>query len=606
VSLPTKSSSYELYKRLLGFLKPYRPQVIVALTCMIFVSLTTVGLAYLIKPIIDGAFLKSPDPMAQYHHLLFVTLPLAFVLAVLRAASTFGQSFTMGYLSQRVVQAIRDGLYKRFITLPIAFFTRQTTGGLGARITNDVLILQESVTSVLGTAVSSTLMMVSLVGYVLYLDWKLALVALVAFPLAFYPIIRFGKKMRHASGEGQALLAELNAQIHETFSGIRVVKAFGREEDEEKKFRDTNHAYWKTSLRSIRASALSSPIVEAIGVVAFLALIWWLSRRAIFVGDITPGGFISFGGALFALYKPLKDFNGVWGRMQTALAAAERCFEILDTPDEQSDTVDAVEVSPLSECIEFQNVSFEYLPGRPVLQNVSFKLRRGEIVALVGSSGGGKSTLADLIPRFYRPTSGCITWDGVDISHAKASSLRKHIGIVTQETILFHGSIRHNVAYGRPDATEEQIEAAAKDAYADGFVRETTNGYDTLIGERGARLSGGQRQRLAIARALLKDPPVLILDEATSALDTESERLVQLALDRLMGERTTLVIAHRLSTIQRANRIMVLDHGHIAEEGTHEQLLAKDGLYAKLYKMQFREPRETVKLLAEDDVPQDV
>lgn len=594
MSAETQPSTYRLYRRLLRYLAPFRSRVAFTLLCMAAASGTTVALAYLLKPIMDGVFLKTTDPGAQYHHLLFFTLPLAFAVAILRAAATYGQTYNMGYLSQRVVQAIRDGLYQRFITLPISYFTRQTTGSMGARITNDVLILQESVTSVLGTAVSSTLMVVGLIGYILYLDWKLALVALVVFPLAFYPIIRFGKKMRHASGEGQALLAELNGQIYETFSGIRVVKGFGREKDEEKRFRATNHAYWGTAIRSIRASAMSSPIVEAIGVVAFLTLVWWLARRAIFAGDITPGGFISFGGTLFALYKPLKDLNGVWGRMQTALAAAERCFDILDTPDDQADAPDAIEVEAPNDGIEFQDVSFEYLPGRPVLRNVSFKLRRGEIVALVGSSGGGKSTLADLIPRFYRPTSGRILWDGVDLNAVRAESLRRHIGIVTQETILFHGTIRHNITYGRPEATTAMVEEAAKAAYADAFIRETPQGYDTLIGERGARLSGGQKQRLAIARALLKDPPVLILDEATSALDTESERLVQLALDRLMGRRTTLVIAHRLSTIQRANRILVLDQGGIAEEGTHAELLAKDGLYAKLYQMQFRDPRETV------------
>jgi len=589
------ASSFSLYRRLLGYLTPHRPRVALAILCMVGTSATTVGLAYILKPVMDGVFLKTGDPAGQYHQLMTVTLPLALLIAVTRAACTYGQSYTMGYLSQRLVQTIRDGLYRRFITLPIAYFTRQTTGGMGARITNDVLILQESVTSVLGTAVSSSLMAVALIAYVLYLDWKLALVALVVFPLAVLPIVRFGKKMRRASGEGQSLLSELNAQIHETFSGIRVVKAFGREGDEEERFKRTNRSYWATALRSIRASAMSSPIVEAIGVVAFLTLGWWLARRAIFEGDLTPGAFISFGGALFALYKPLKDLNNIWGRMQTALAAAERCFEVLDTPDEQADAPEAVTLPALGDAIEFQGVSFEYLPGRPVLQEVSFKLRKGEIVALVGPSGGGKSTLADLIPRFYRPTKGRILWDGVDLSKAKAASLRSHIGIVTQETILFHGTIRHNITYGRPDATEAQVVEAAKAAYADGFIRESPQGYDTLIGERGARLSGGQKQRLAIARALLKDPPVLILDEATSALDTESERLVQLALDRLMGQRTTLVIAHRLSTIQRANRILVLDKGGLVEEGTHDALLAKGGLYAKLYKMQFREPtKETI------------
>ncbi len=582
-------SSVALYGRLLGYLRPFRLRMGLALTCMALTSAFTVALAALLKPIIDGVFLNTGDPAGQYRQLLKI-LPLAFGVAMLRVLSTYGQNYVMGYLSQRVVQAIRNQLYARFIHMPISFFTQRTTGSLSARITNDVLILQESVTYVVGTAISSTLLIVGLVSYVLYLNWQLALLALVVFPLAFFPMIKFGRKMRHATGHGQGLLADLNAQIHETLAGIRVVKAFGREADEEKRFVDTNRSYAATMMRSIRASALSSPIVEAIGITAFLALVWWMGRQSIFSGDLTPGDFISFAAAAFSLYKPLKDLNGVYGRMQTALAAAERCFEILDLPDDQADSPDAVEAGPLDRALEFKNVSFEYEPGRVVLDGISFTLSKGEIVALVGPSGGGKSTLADLIPRFYRPTSGAVLWDGTDLNHLRAASLRRYLGVVTQETILFHGTLRANIAYGRPSASDAEIEAAAKAAHADEFIRETPLGYDTVIGERGASLSGGQKQRIAIARAILKDPPLLILDEATSALDTESERWVQLALEELMGRRTTLVIAHRLSTIRRAHKILVLDKGRLAEQGRHEDLLAKNGLYAHLYRMQFREP----------------
>ncbi len=565
-----------------------------ALLFMSIVAGSTVYLMYLLKPIMDGMFGKTDDPAGAYHHLVYFTLPLAFAVAWFRSLSTYGQNYMTGYLSQQVVQKIRGQLFERFLRMPMSYFSSQRTGGLASRITNDVMILQDTATQVLTSAISSVLQVLGLVAYILYLDWKLALMALVVFPVAFYPMIRFGRKMRHASGEGQAILAELNAHIHETLGGIRVVKAFGREAGEEEKFNRTNRSYFGVVMRSIRAAALSSPIVELIGITAFLCLVVWLGHRAMILKDITLGEFMSFGGAAYSLYKPLKDLNGVWGRIQHSMAAADRCFGILDAPDDQADIPGAVQVGPLKESIEFKDVSFHYAAGRPVLEGVSFSLRRGEIVALVGPSGGGKSTLADLIPRFYRPTSGTILWDGKDLNQIQVASLRKHIGIVTQETILFHGTVRDNIAYARPDADLKDVEAAAKAAYAVDFINEMQGGYGALVGERGTKLSGGQRQRLAIARALLKDPPLLILDEATSALDNESERLVQKALDELMGHRTTLVIAHRLSTIQRADKILVLEKGRIVEQGKHAELLAKGGLYAHLHSMQFRDPEPAV------------
>jgi subfamily B ATP-binding cassette protein MsbA len=582
-------TSFHTYLRLLAYLRPFKSRTALVFLSMVLSAATTVFVMNQLKLIFDGAFLKTDDPAGTFHHLIYWTLPITFLAALLRALSGYGADYLNRYLGQRVVQQLREDLYSHFLRLPMSFFNVHRTGGLAARITNDVQKLQDSLTNVVGQGTYSFLMVAGLAGLLVYRDWELAVLALVVFPVGLYPIFRYGRKIRHSSGEGQQLLSDLNAQIHETLAGIRVVKAFGMEHFEKSKFRHTNDKFFGTAMRVNRAFAASSPIVETIATLVLLLLVGWMSYRALFLNNFTVGDFVSFLGATFTLYPYLKNFNGLWGGLQNALAAAERCFEILDTQDPMVDVKGAAEIAPLKKQIEFKRVSFEYVPGHPVLKDVSFTLKKGEVVALVGPSGGGKSTLADLVPRFYQPKSGQVLWDGQDISRAKLSSLRSHIGIVTQETILFHDSILNNIAYGRPGAPLAEVQRAAKAAYADEFIRNSPHGYNTLIGERGVKLSGGQRQRLAIARAILKNPPVMILDEATSALDTQSEQWVQKALDELMGHRTTLVIAHRLSTIRRADRILVVDKGRIVEAGKHSALLNKRGLYAKLYKMQFRD-----------------
>ncbi len=585
--------SYKLYKRLLAYLKPYKARVALDMVFMIISAGATAFVMYQFKPLINAAFIKTDDPAGAFNHLVYFTVPVTFVVAMIRYSTGYGQDYLTGFLGQRIIQRLREELYSHFLTLPMAYFNAQRTGGLAARITSDVQILQDTIISGIGRSISSGLTTVALAVLLIQLDWKLAFVALVVFPLALFPIYRFGRKIRRASGEGQEHLAELNSQIHETLSGIRVVKAFGMEHYEKNKFSKTNERYFSTAMSTIRAYAASTPIVEMIATVALLSLIVWLAYRALFRGDITVGAFIAFMGATATLYPNLKSFNGVWGGLQHALASVERCFEILDTVDPMVDAKGAVDIGVLKKAIEFKDVSFEYIPGHPVLRKVSFGVSKGEVLAIVGPSGGGKTTLVDLVPRFYQPTSGQILWDGKDISKIKLASLRAHIGIVTQETILFHESIMKNIAYGRPGASFWDVQEAAKAAYAKEFIDNTPQGFNTMIGDRGIRLSGGQRQRLAIARAILKNPPVMILDEATSALDTESEQLVQKALNELMGHRTTLVIAHRLSTVRKANRILVIDKGRIVEQGRHHHLVAKKGLYAKLYRMQFRTTDET-------------
>jgi subfamily B ATP-binding cassette protein MsbA len=588
MSVHSFKQSFRLYLRLLKYTGAYPIRVRLAFLMMILTAASTAFVFYQLKPILDNTFTKTDDPTTTFHTLVYFTIPITLLAALVRAVASYGQGYLSGYLSQRVVQDLRNNLYEHFLVLPMSYFNSQRTGALAARITSDVQVLQESIANVVARGISSTLTSISLIYVMFALDWQLALAALVVFPLALAPIYRFGRRIRHSSGEGQQILADLNGQVHETLAGMRVVKAFSAEKHEMKKFQATNDKFFAVTMRWIRAFAASSPVVETIATVALLLLIIWLAHRVFFNHNITVGVFGAFLATTATLYPQLKNFNGIWSQLQHALASVERCFEILDIPDSMADTQGAVEVKPLQKQLEFKNVSFEYLPGHPVLRNVSFTLKQGEVVALVGPSGGGKSTLADLVPRFYQPTSGQILWDGQDLTNIKLASLRSHIGLVTQETILFHDSILNNIAYGKPGSSFRQVQAASESAYAKEFIENTPKGFNTPIGDRGVKLSGGQRQRLAIARAILKNPPVLILDEATSALDNQSEQLVQKALDRLMGHRTTLVIAHRLSTIRKADRILVVDKGRITEEGRHGALLKKKGLYAKLYKMQFK------------------
>ncbi|HUO58195.1 MAG TPA: ABC transporter ATP-binding protein, partial [bacterium] len=552
-STNSPTGSLKLYLRLLVYLGGHKFRAFLAILCMILSALSTGVVMKQLEPIMNETFLKSADPQATFSHLLTFVIPVTGAAALLRAFSTYGKDYLTRSLSQVVIQKLRNNLFNHFLTLPMTFFDSQRVGGLAARITNDVQILEDSVFNVVGQGLSSCIMAVTLVAFMAYTDWELTVMALVVFPLTLGPIYHFGRRVRKASGESQQLLADMNAHIHETLSGIRVVKAFGMEHHEKKKFEDANRSYFGTTMRRIRAIAVSSPLVEFITTLVLLGLLAWVAHRSILEQNVTVGIFTSFFAMAVTLFPRLKDFNGLWAQLQQAMASAERCFQILDIPDPMTDSRSAVEAKPLRKAIEFKKVNFEYLPGHPVLKDISFSIHKGQRVALVGPSGGGKSTLADLIPRFYQPTSGKILWDGEDLTRFKLASLREQIGIVTQETILFHDSVLRNIAYGRPGASFWDVQEAAKHAYALDFIKNTPQGFNTPIGERGVKLSGGQRQRLAIARALLKNPPVLILDEATSALDTESEHLVQKALEELMGHRTTLVIAHRLSTIHKAD-----------------------------------------------------
>jgi subfamily B ATP-binding cassette protein MsbA len=580
----------EVYFRVLRFVRPYWPRLLVAIVCMGVVSAITAAFALLTKNVLDDIFINKNRAM-------LTVLPLAIMgLGVIKGIFTFGEGYLMNFVGQRVVADIRERLYNHLQTLSLAFFDRTPTGVLMARITNDVNSIQGAVSNAVTGMMKDLFTAVGLIGVVFYRDWQLALVAILIFPLAVYPFIQFSRKLRKISKRTLETMAYISTFLQETIVGHRIVKAFNMETYENRRFKDANERYFRYLMKRVKVRALSNPVMEWLAYLGIGSFIWIGGYRVI-TGAMTVGDFFSFMTAMALLYDPMRGLSKVNLLIQEGVVAARRVFAILDLKPEVTDVPGAHVIPPFSQEIKYHNVSFRY-DDEMVLQRINFTVKRGEKVALVGSSGAGKTTLVNLLPRFYDVTKGKILVDGMDIRRTTLQSLRHQIGVVSQQTLLFNDSVRNNIAYGRPDIPEKEVVKAAKMADAHGFVVKLPQGYDTIIGEQGVRLSGGQRQRISIARALLKNAPILILDEATSALDTESEREVQTALDRLMEKRTVLVIAHRLSTVRDVDRILVLSDGKIVEEGNHEELMNLGGEYKKLYELQFQDEARSLQEVA--------
>jgi ATP-binding cassette, subfamily B, bacterial MsbA len=594
-----------IYRRLLAMVKPYWLKLVGAMVCMVFASFLTASQAFLVKPALDGVFLKKEgvplwvkNIIIQLHldslllkkdMEMLLLLPIAIILLFLfKGVFEYGQAYLMNFVGLRIVADIREKLYNHLQTLSLSFFTRTPTGILISRITNDVNLIQGSVSNTITGLLKDMFTMLGLIGVVFYRDWKLAIIGFLIFPLAIIPIKEFGKRLRKFSRKSQQRMGSITTFLHETIAGNRIVKAFNMEEYEERRFAEENDRFFKIVLKRVKIRALSHPLMELLGGIG-VAIIIWVGGYRVIQGELTPGDFFSFMTALLMLYAPIRDLNKVNLEVQEGMAAAIRVFELLDTTPEVKEEEGAIPLSPVSTGVDFQDITFKY-GEETVLKDISLHVNMGEVIALVGMSGAGKTSLVNLLPRFYDVEKGQILIDGNDIRKVTLRSLRDQIALVTQQTILFNDTIRNNIAYGNIHCcSDQEIIEAAKAAYAHDFIIKLPEGYDALIGEQGVKLSGGERQRLSIARALLKNAPILILDEATSSLDSDSETEVQKALDQLMKGRTVFVIAHRLSTIRNAHRIIVLSDGQVVEQGTHTELIALDGEYRRLYDLQFKD-----------------
>lgn len=571
-------------RRILPLVKSQWHRLLSAMGCMILVGALTGATAYLLKPVVDEIFVNKDMRMLKL-------LPIAIILLyMLKGGCYFGQAYLMNYVGQSIIKRLRDSLYSHIQMLPLSFLDKHETGVLMARIMNDVNIVKGMVSDAITGVLKDFFTIIGLIFVIFYRDWKLALIAITIFPLAVIPIVRFGRRMRQLSTRCQEAVAHMSSLLHETFTGNRIVKAFGMEPYENKRFFERTFRLFNYEMKAVAVRSLSSPVMELLGGIGITFIIWYGGYKVI-TGVSTPGTFFSFMAALIMLYEPVKKLSPLNNTIQEGVAAAVRIYDILDTDSDIKERQGATELRKGHHSVVFRNVSFRY-EDQMILKNINLEVRHGEVLALVGTSGGGKTTLVNLIPRFYDVTEGAILVDGHDIRDVTIASLRSQTGIVTQDPILFNDTIRNNIAYGNVDAPEPDITGAAKAAYAYDFIQSFSDKFDTIVGERGVRLSGGEKQRICIARALLKDAPILILDEATSSLDTESEQAVQRALENLMKGRTTFVIAHRLSTVRHADRIVVVVDGRIAEEGKHEDLVALNGEYRKLYELQFADDHE--------------
>ena len=570
-----------LVERLVRYeVRPHLGRVSFAAVCMVIVAATTAAIAGLLDPVMTEVFENKDKAM-------LVLLPIV-VVAVFAAKSgaNYGQAVLMNYVGLRIIADLQKRLFGHLMGADLAYYHDTATGSLIARFTNDTNMMRAAVSTALTGLVKDLLTVVFLVGLMFYKDWFLALIVFFVFPVAILPVVKIGRRMRKISARGLDQVGTLTSFLDETFQGARHIKAYGMEAHETRRAGDVVEGLFRLIFKAARVRSLASPIMELLGGIAIAIAIYYGGTRVI-GGDMTLGAFMTFLGALLMAYEPMKRLANLNANLQEGLAAAQRVFALLDTEPTIVDAPDARPLAVRGGEIVFDDVRFAYGPETAALNGISLTVPAGGTAALVGPSGAGKSTILNLIPRFYDIGSGALSIDGEDIRQVTLASLRRSLALVSQDVSLFNDSVRNNIAYGRQDAGEDEIRAAAEGAAADGFINELPDGYDTVVGEHGVKLSGGQRQRIAIARAMLKDAPILLLDEATSALDSESERLVQDALASLMAGRTTLVIAHRLSTVTNADVIYFIDDGRVVEHGSHGALLAQNGAYARVYLMQF-------------------
>lgn len=570
-----------LYLRILSYIKPYMHRLIFAMFCTIMAAAGNLYIPWIIKDMIDEVLADKNGTMLNW---IAASIIAIFVV---RGLFWYGQNYLMSYVGQSVIIDIRAAVFKKLQRLSVSFYDKNKTGTIMSYVTNDVNALQSAMVENTIEMITEGFILIGSVVAMIYLDWRLTLFTVCTFPVVLWFMEFFGKKIRKTGGRIQECTADITSVLQESVASARVIKSFAREDYEVDRFDVENRANFRANMKNAQLMATLTPVVELVAAIGVTMIIWYGGNNVI-NGTITAGSLVAFLTYAVNISNPIKRLTRVIGNIQKALAAAQRVFMIIDMPEEIAESRDAKQLPEVSGKVEFQNVSFAYDDKGNVITDLSFSVKPGEVIAIVGPSGAGKSTIANLLPRFYDVNKGDIKIDGHSVREVTLDSLREQVGIVPQETMLFNGSVYNNILYGRLDATKEEIEAAAKAANAHDFIMQLTDGYETKLGDRGVNLSGGQRQRIAIARAILKNPRILILDEATSALDTESERVVQEALDRLMVGRTSFVIAHRLSTVKNADKILVLEKGNLVESGTHDELLALDGLYAHLYKIQYR------------------